>query len=137
MKELIKMSPLLQKIMTSPEYEQAQKLTCKQALKFKEGPDARVQEDKQKGVLFGMILSYQNSINKFLISDNLSWGLKSGCEVIMKKLCKDVKCSSQLRGKGAYLDEEHLMIDRSIAMNQVIFVQVQAKSSEDLYVVPI
>ena len=35
------------------------------------------------------------------------------------------------------MDEDYLMIDRSFAMNQILYVQVQTMSSGEHYVVPI
>ena len=87
--------------------------------------------------MFGIILSHQQSVNKFLVKDNLEWEFKDDCDVILKKLCKDLKCSSELQDGRAYVDDDYLMIDRSFAMDQTLFVQVQTKSSGELYVVPI
>jgi len=71
------------------------------------------------------------------VKDNLEWEFKDDCDVILKKLCKDLKCSSELQDGRAYVDDDYLMIDRSFAMDQTLFVQVQTKSSGELYVVPI
>ena len=59
-------------------------MTCYEALKFKEGPDKRVIDEKQKEILFGMILSHRKSVNRFLVKDNLDWAFKKDCDVILK-----------------------------------------------------
>ena len=64
-------------------------MTCYEALKFKEGPDKRVIDEKQKEILFGMILSQAKSVAKFKVKDNLAWAFKKNCDVRLMKLCKD------------------------------------------------